>query len=170
MALTKGLVACQNLTWGISSKCEINSERETLQYEWVQNYTKREDKIQGRGTGQIMQFICNVTEDLNVDTNATHLCFYEPIGIRLSNIKTPNLPGKYGPINVKLFNMTYFTVTINFKPIPRINYTLLYEENFWVVIGPSYLNDEGNQMFKEYYPIKPVDKRYDFEMSILMTF
>ncbi len=25
-------------------------------------------------------------------------------------------------------------------------------------------------MFKEYYPIKPVDKRYDHEMSILMTF
>lgn len=141
-----------------------------MQYEWVQNYTKREDKIQGRGTGQIMQFICNITEDLNVDTNATHLCFYEPIGIRLSNIKTPNFPGKYGPINVKLFNMTYYQVIINFKPIPRINYTLLYEENFWVVIGPSYLNDEGNQMFKEYYPIKPADKRYDHEMSILFTF
>jgi hypothetical protein len=35
-------------------------------------------------------------------------------------------------------------VIINFKPFPRINYTLLYEENFWVEIGPSYLNDEGN--------------------------
>jgi|LauGreDrversion4_2_1035121.scaffolds.fasta_scaffold200284_3 hypothetical protein len=25
-------------------------------------------------------------------------------------------------------------------------------------------------MFKEYYPIRPVDKNYDYEMSLLMTF
>jgi hypothetical protein len=78
-------------------------------------------------------------------------------------------PGKYGPINVRFFNLTYFEVIINFKPIPRINYTLLYEEKYWVVIGPSYLNDESNSFFKEQYPFD-LNNKYPNEMSILFEF
>jgi hypothetical protein len=116
-----------------------------------------------------MQFICNITDNLDIDTNATHLCFYEPIGVRISNIQTPRFPGLYGPINVRLFNLTDFEVIINFKPIKRTNFTLLYEETFWVNIGPSYLLDEYNQMFKEYYP-PDLNGTYPNVYSILITF
>jgi hypothetical protein len=116
-----------------------------------------------------MQFICNVTDNIEADTNATHICFYEPIGVRISNIHTPWLPGKYGPINVRLFNLTYYEVIINFKPVPRINYTLLYEENYWVNIGPSYLLDEYNQFFKAWYP-PDLNSTYPNPYSLLITF
>jgi hypothetical protein len=103
-----------------------------------------------------MQFICNTTNNIEREPNATHLCFYEPIGIRLYNITTPDKPGKYGPINVRLFNLTYYEIVVNFKQVPKINYTLLYEANFTVLIKPGYLNDESNSFYKVPLPLNDV--------------
>lgn len=45
LSLDANKVNCTNLTWSIYSGCYINTKNETIQFTWVQNYTKREDKI-----------------------------------------------------------------------------------------------------------------------------
>ena len=87
-----------------------------MTFEWIVNYTKREDKIQGRGNGTVMVFICNVTANLKEDLLATHLCFFTPIGLRITNVRTPWKPGKYGPINARFFNLTQYEIIVNFRP------------------------------------------------------
>lgn len=114
-----------------------------MTYRWVYNYTKREDKIQGRGNGSLA-FICNISADLDTDPDATHQCFFTPIGLRITNVRTPMKPGRYGPINARFFNLTQFEVTINFRAQNRTNYTLLYEDNFYIDIKPAYLLSESN--------------------------